>query len=99
MLTNANGQYDISQDKDYIKINYNESSKKLYNHIKDKAISIFRQFKHTRHALVGNTKISKDGKTANMIDTGGDLNLAVEGIKKLIDITEVRNETFNVITI
>ena len=30
MLTNANGQYDISQDKDYIKINYNESSRKLY---------------------------------------------------------------------
>ena len=60
MLTHANGQYDISQDKDYIKINYIRSSKKLYNYIRDKAISIFRQFKHTRHAVVENMKISKD---------------------------------------
>ena len=29
----------------------------------------------------------------DLLDTGGDLNLVVEGIKKLIDITDVRNET------
>ena len=34
----------------------------------------------------------------DLSDTGGDLTLAIEGIKKLIDVTEVRNETFNVVT-
>ena len=38
---NAERQYDISRDKDYIKINHNESSEKLYNYIKDKATSTF----------------------------------------------------------
>ena len=34
----------------------------------------------------------------DLSDTGGDLTLAIEGIKKLIDVTEVRNETFNIVT-
>ena len=34
----------------------------------------------------------------DLSDTGGDMMLAIEGIKKLIDVTEVRNETFNVVT-
>ena len=34
----------------------------------------------------------------NLSDTGGDLTLAIEGIKKLIDVTEVRYETFNFVT-
>ena len=34
----------------------------------------------------------------DLLDTGGDLTLGIEGIKKLIDVTEVRNETFNVVT-
>ena len=34
----------------------------------------------------------------DLSDTCGDLTLAIEGIKKLIDVTEVRNETFNVVT-
>ena len=34
----------------------------------------------------------------DLLDTGGDLTLTIEGIKKLIDVTEVRNETFNVVT-
>ena len=34
----------------------------------------------------------------DLLDTGGDLTLVTEGIKKFMDITEVRNETFNVVT-
>ena len=63
MHNNTNEQYNIAQDKDYIKINFNESSKKLYDYIKDKAVSTFHQFKHTRHAVVQNTKLSNYGKT------------------------------------
>ena len=88
MTSTPNGQYDISRDKEYIKINYSDSSVKLYNYIKNKAISTFRKFKHTRHAIVENTKISKDGRKVNMLDlsdTGGDLTLAIEGIKQLIE--------------
>ena len=57
---------------------------KLYNYIKNKAISTFRKFNHTRHAIVENTKISKDGRKVKMLDlsdTGGDLTLVIEGIK------------------
>ena len=82
----VSGQYDISRDREYIKVNYSDSSVKLYNYIKTKAISTFRQFNHTRHAIVENTKISKDGRRVKMLDlsdTGGDLTLAIEGIKKL----------------
>ena len=48
-----------------------------------------------------NTKTSKDGKSAkvlDLLDTGGDLTLVTTKIKDLIDITNVRNETFNVVT-
>ena len=34
----------------------------------------------------------------DLLDSGGDLTLVTEGIKNLIDVTEVRNETFNRIT-
>ena len=64
----TNGQYDISRDKEYIKINYSDSSVKLYDYIKTKAISTFRQFNHTRHAIAENTKISKDGGRVKMLD-------------------------------
>ena len=98
---NAERQYEISRDKDYIKINHNESSEKLYNYIKDKATSTFCRFNHTCHAVVENTKISSNGRSSKVIDlldSGGDLTLVTEGIKNLIDVTEVRNETFNVVT-
>ena len=98
---NAERQYDISRDKDYIKINHNESSEKLYNYIKDKATSTFCRFNNTCHAVVENTKISSNGRTSkvnHLLDSGGDLTLVTEGIKNLIDVTEVRNETFNVVT-
>ena len=65
---NADKEYDISRDKEYIKINHNESSAMLYDYIKEKATSTFRQFSHTRHAVVENTKISKNGKTAKVLD-------------------------------
>ena len=45
--------------------------------------------------------MSKDGKTAkvlDLLDSGGDLTLVTTRIKDLIDITNVRNETFNVVT-
>ena len=51
--------------------------------------------------MIQNTKISKDGRTVKVIDlldSGGDMTLVTEEIKKLIDVTEVRNETFNVVT-
>ena len=98
---NTEKKYDISRDKDYMKINFNESSALIYNYIKEKATSTFRQLNHSRHAVVQNTKISKNGKTAKVIDlldSGGDMNLVTEEIKTLIDVTEVRNETFNVVT-
>ena len=47
--------YDISQDKDYLHLDYNESSAALYDYIKSKAISTFCQLRHTRHAVVMNT--------------------------------------------
>ena len=93
--------YDISQDKDYLHVDYNESSAALYDYIKSKAISTFCQLRHTRHAVVMNTKTSKDGKSAqvlDLLDTGGDLTLVSSGIKDLINITNVRNETFKVVT-
>ena len=51
--------YDISQDKDYLHLDYNESSAALYDYIKSKAISTFCQLRHTRHAVVMNTKPPK----------------------------------------
>ena len=64
----TNGQYDISRDREYTKINHNDSTAKLFNYIKTKATSIFRQFNHTRHAIVENMKISKDGRRFKMLD-------------------------------
>ena len=98
---NVDKEYDISRDKNYIHINHNENSAMLYDYIKEKAISTFNQLSHTRHAVVENTKISKDGKTAkvlDLLDSGGDLTLATKRINDLINITDVRNETFNVVT-
>ena len=98
---NVDKEYDISRDKDYIHINHNENSAKLYDYIKEKAISTFNQLSHTHHAVVESTKISKDGKNAkvlDLLDSGGDLTLVTKRIKDLIDKTEVRNETFNVVT-
>ena len=34
----------------------------------------------------------------DLLDSGGDLTLVSKRIKNLIDVTEVRNETFNVVT-
>ena len=34
----------------------------------------------------------------DLSDTGGDLTLAIENIKQLIEVTEVMNDTFNVVT-
>ena len=34
----------------------------------------------------------------DLFDTRGDLTLAIENIKQLKEVTEVRNETFNVVT-
>ena len=48
-----------------------------------------------------NTKISRDERKVRMLDlsdTGGDLTLAIENIKQLIEVTEVMNDTFNVVT-
>ena len=67
--------YGISKDPDYIKIDYNEVTDKLYNHIKEKSISTFTKFNNTRHAVVLNTKISKDGRrlqTLDLSDSVGD---------------------------
>ena len=91
----------ISKDPDYIKIDYNEATEKLYNYIKNKSISTFTEFRNTRHAVVLNTKISKDGRrlqTLDLSDSGGDLNLVISKVKKWIEVTEVRNESFNVVT-
>ena len=88
---NMNTEYDISRDNDYLQIDYNESSATLYNFIKSKPISTFRQLRHTRHAVVMNTKTSKDGKSAkvlDLLDTGGDLTLVTTKIKDLIECKE-----------
>ena len=44
---NVDTEYDISRDDDYIHIDYSESSATLYDYIKQKAISTFRQLSHT----------------------------------------------------
>ena len=83
--------YCISKDPDYIKVDYNKPTKKLYEYIIDKATSTF----------ILNTKISKDGKrlqTLDLSDSDGDLNLVIDKVKKWIEVTEVRNESFSVVT-
>ena len=94
-------EYCISKDPDYIKINYNESTSKLYNYIKEKSKSTFTNFNNARYAAVLNTKISKDGRrlqTLDLSDSGGDLNLVIDKVKKWINVTEVCNESFSVVT-
>ena len=62
---------------------------------------MFSNFNNTRHAIVLNTKISKDGRrhqSLDLSDSGGDLNLVIDKIKKWIEVTEVRNESFSVVT-
>ena len=78
-------EYCISKDPDYIKINYNESMSKLYNYIKIKSKSTFIKFSNMRHAVVLNTKISKDGRrlqTLDLSDSGGDFNLVIDKVRK-----------------
>ena len=51
--------------------------------------------------MVLNTKISKDGwrlQTLDLSDSGGDLKLVIDKVKKWIEVTEVRNESFSVVT-
>ena len=51
--------------------------------------------------MVLNTKISKDGRrlqTLDLSDSGGDLNLVIDKVKKWINVTEVCNESFSVVT-
>ena len=82
---NTDKSYCISNDPDYIKVDYNESTKKLYEYIRNKAISTFFKFRYTRHAVVLNTKISKDERRTQILDlsdSGGDLNLLIDKIKK-----------------
>merc|ERR1711873_4270 len=57
-----NTDYDIAHDKDYLHLDNIQSSEVLYHYIKANAISTFSQLKHTRHAVVMNTKTSKDGR-------------------------------------
>ena len=48
-----------------------------------------------------NTKISKDGRrlqTLDLSDSGGYLNLVISKVKKWIEVMEVRNEFFHVVT-
>ena len=73
----------------------------MYNHIKNKSIATFTEFRNTRHAVVLNTKISKDGRrlqSLDLSDSGGDLNLVNKKVKDWIEVTAVRNESFNVVT-
>ena len=87
--------YCISKDPDYIKINYNSAMEKLYNHIKNKSIATFTEFRNTRHAVVLNTKISRDGRRLQALDlsnSGGALNLVNKRVKDWIEVTEVRKE-------
>ena len=80
-----------------MKIERNSITEKLYDHIKEKAIGIFKRFPQTRHAVVLNTKISKDGRrlqSLDLSDTGGDLNLVNKKVKGWIEVTEIRKETY-----
>ena len=48
-----------------------------------------------------NTKLYKDGRrlqTLDLSDSGGALNLVIDKVKKWIEMTEVRNESFSVLT-
>ena len=48
-----------------------------------------------------NTKISKDGRrlqTMDLSDSEGDLILEIDKVKKWMEVTEVRNESFSVVT-
>ena len=90
--------YCISNDPDYIKVDYNESTKK---YIRDKATFTLFKFNNIRHAMVPNTKISKNVRrlqTLDLSDSGGDLNLVIDKVKKWVEVTEVRNESFSVVT-
>ena len=60
--------YSIANDSDYIKVNNNEMTRKLYQFIRDKAISVYFRFRQTRHAAVMNTKVSKDGRQLRSLD-------------------------------
>ena len=90
--------YCISKDPDYVKVDYNESTKK---YIRDKATFTLFKFNNIRHAMVPNTKISKNVRrlqTLDLSDSGGDLNLVIDKVKKWVEVTEVRNESFSVVT-
>jgi len=83
-------------------VDHNESTKKLYEYTREKAASTFFMFNNTRHAVVHNTKISKDGirlQTLDFSDSGGDLNLVIDKVKKWIEVTELRNESFSVVVL
>ena len=60
---NVDTEYDISRDNDYIHIDYSESSATLYDYIKEKAISTFRQLSHTATLLL---RILKHQKMGNL---------------------------------
>ena len=47
---------------------------------------------------IPNSSNGRTSKLIDLLDSGGYLTLVTEGIKNLIDVTEVRNETFNVVT-
>ena len=63
--------YCISRVPDYIKIYKNSVMERLYDHIKNKAIATFTEFRNTRHAVVLNTKIYKDGRRLQALDLSG----------------------------
>ena len=67
-MTIPERDYSIATDSDYITINYNDMTRKLYQVIRDKTIPAYFKFRQTRHAAVMNTKVSKDGRKQRSID-------------------------------
>ena len=64
--------YSIATDSNYIKVNNNDMTRKLYQFIRDKNISTFFKFRQMRHAAVLNTnlKFSKFSLTKELICYG-----------------------------
>ena len=93
--TIANRDYSIATDSNYIKVNHNEMTRKLYQFNKDKAVSVYFRFTYARHAAIVTIKVSKDGRklrSVDLSDTARDMNLVNENVKKWMDVTGIKNK-------
>ena len=76
-------------------------TRKIYQFNRDYTVSAYFKFRHTRHAAVMNTKVSKDERklrSLDLSDTAGDFNLVNGNVKKWLKVTDIRSESLNVIT-